>query len=216
MSTNQKIPLPMIDYSQPDEYHFSQDSILLAKIVAEKMGTQINTQTQALDLCTGCGVVGLELALLCPQLTKCDFLDIQEIFKPHFEKNLKITAQNHKNFKWLAGNYEMLQDPQHSDKYDLIISNPPFFFLDDGLHPPSEVKKRCHFFVDSTLEDLFLGILNSLKPQGQAFVLVKEGKGHGRNNLRKIRHLLTDKAQEFVYSDIRGTLLIHVTKNRID
>ena len=81
-----------IDYSQPPEYRFSLDSIFLAQRVADWLFLRQAQPEKIADLCAGCGVVGLELLFhlnrrdgLSPTLI--DFFEIQDEYRPHFEKN---------------------------------------------------------------------------------------------------------------------------------
>ena len=49
------------DYAQPDYYRFSQDSLDLVKFALDNYS--FRKQDQVIDICAGCGVVGMELLL---------------------------------------------------------------------------------------------------------------------------------------------------------
>jgi tRNA1(Val) A37 N6-methylase TrmN6 len=57
-SVNQK---PTFNYSQPEDYHFSHDSVFLAQKVSEIIQKEELRLKSVLDLCSGCGIVGMDL-----------------------------------------------------------------------------------------------------------------------------------------------------------
>ncbi|MBY0451861.1 MAG: methyltransferase, partial [Bdellovibrionaceae bacterium] len=80
------------NYSQPEDYRFSHDSVFLAREAFTLTRGQNLANTKVLDLCAGSGIVGLDFlfhraqaGLSLPSLT--DFLEVQEIYRPHFEAN---------------------------------------------------------------------------------------------------------------------------------
>ena len=67
-------------YAQPGEYHFSMDSIHLAESVAKHLQSREDLASlRVLDLCAGCGVIGIELSWYLPLLKKIDFVEIQDV-----------------------------------------------------------------------------------------------------------------------------------------
>lgn len=171
---------PTFHYSQPRDYHFSHDSVFLAREIFERHGDQLAQEhVQILDLCAGCGIVGLDL--LFHQLKEksfsgeVDFLEVQEIYQEHFLKNKEILQSHFPNnpvsLNWVQNSYASVAN---SKKYDLIVSNPPYFVVGQGLLSPNEFKNRCRFFVDSDWPTMIRFMQNSLKPEGQAYFLVRE------------------------------------------
>jgi tRNA1Val (adenine37-N6)-methyltransferase len=196
-------------YQQPDAYHFCQDSVLFPQFVTQALQVAIDDDFQTLDVCAGCGVLGFELAFHEPRLKKIDFLEIQNEFREYFEQN-RIIAGRGNGFRFWQANYEILLKEEHAQKYDLIIANPPYFYQGEGRLSPSELQNRCRFFLDSDLKNLLLGCANALKPTGQAFLLVKSGKAHGRSALREGALALSGKAQIEVVGQIRGTDVVRL------
>ncbi len=202
------------DYSQPDDYRFSLDSVFLAQKVANEIKTKLAHSLESfrvLDLCAGCGVIGLELNFHLPEITHIDFLEIQACYLEHFEKN-KRQAAIHENFKFLQMNYDELKSPQFENYYDIIVSNPPYFFLGEGLLSPNEFKNRCRFFIDSSFENLVASMLYALKPNGNAYVLMRPGLHHGRELLSELKKLTHVMAMVEVFDEIRGTLVVRLIK----
>jgi tRNA1Val (adenine37-N6)-methyltransferase len=171
-------------YLQPDEYHFSHDSVFLARRVFEILQKE-NIQTQnILDLCAGCGVIGLDFLFHLRQSgqalpERADFLEVQPVYHKFFAANVAQIPEL-KRYEFLTMNYQDVQN--HSDlnsKYDLILCNPPYFKKEMGALSPSDFKNRCRFFLDSDLDNLFLAIQYLLKSNGKAFVLLKDLTANG-------------------------------------
>lgn len=195
------------EYSQPSEYRFSHDSVFLARRVFEILRDEQKTPTSILDLCSGCGIIGLDFLFHQRQEKQalpdfCDFLEIQSSYQSHFQENLRRFGPTKTDLKFLEKNYDALKETSFTNKYDLIITNPPYFIAQEGTLSTSEFKNRCRFFLDSTPENLMACIENSLQIEGSAFVL-------SRRDLRATGRLQIEKLP-----DIRGTALYRFIKIR--
>lgn len=210
MFRNPDIPFTH-NYSQPEEYRFSIDSIempwevaqYLKQVPAEKL-----KHWNVLDLCAGCGVLGFELNFHIPNLTKIDFVEVQEVYRSHFEKNRELVHREHSEFRFLNLNYEKILLPEFEKRYQLILCNPPYFFPDQGKLSPSELKNRCRFFIDSSFEKLIETIDFCLAMEGEAFILLREQEDHSRDMLTELRQLLKGKMKCENFAMIRGTFLL--------
>lgn len=172
---------PTFNYSQPDAYRFSHDSVFLAREVFEKHRSEMNQKDyHILDLCAGCGIVGLDL--LFHQLNeekifpgKMDFLEIQEIYRFHFDENVRTLQKTFPeqvlNLNWIQDNYATLRP---FPKYDLIISNPPYFMKNSGSLSNNEFKNRCRFFLDAGWKEMITFMQSSLKEKGRVYFLVRD------------------------------------------
>lgn len=203
------------DYFQPEDYRFSLDSVFLAQKTAEFIRSEPDLPDwKVLDLCSGCGIIGLELSLHSPKLHSIDFLEIQELYKSYFEKNVAMIygLAPEKSLRFLNLNYSALAGKDYESSYDLIISNPPYFIKGEGLLSPNEFKNRCRFFLDSDFTTLFAGIVHALKPGRSAYVLVRKGSHHGRHPLKDIQKCVEGLASAQVCDEVRGTDIIQITK----
>ncbi len=204
------------DYFQPKDYRFSLDSVFLAQIIARHYFDQPNkSELKILDLCAGCGIIGLELALHLKTLPHIDFLEVQSIYQEYFDKNVEMIfpEDQKRRLKFLNQNYDVLiNSASNSFKYDLIVSNPPYFFLGEGLLSPNEFKNRCRFFIDSNFENLINAIIISLKNDGAAFVLLRPGEEHGRDGLEMIREILNSRGSCEIFDNVRGTNVVRILK----
>ncbi|AGH95449.1 hypothetical protein [Pseudobdellovibrio exovorus] len=213
-----------LNYSQPEDYRFSHDSVFLARRVFEDIRRQqVKTYQNALDLCSGCGIIGLDLLFHLASnnfdlpLTM-DFLDVQEVYRPHFEQNMatlkaQIPAEVQiPDGQFITANYNTLKSQNSfKEKYDLILCNPPYFDPKNGVLSSSEFKNRCRFFLDSDFQNLIQSIESSLKPQGVAYVLIRSQKDHAvdlATDFSKLGSTLSLERQE----PIRGTDLYCLTK----
>ncbi len=201
------------NYHQPEDYRFSLDSVFLAQKVAGVLMSHENpSNLRVLDLCSGCGVIGLELNFHLKSINKIDFLEVQEVYRPYFEKNVEQAQSKDSEFNFLNMNYAELLNSEHQEKYDVIVSNPPYFFIGEGLLSPNEFKNRCRFFIDSDFKKLIAATIFSLKPNGKAFMLVRPGSHHGRSLHDEIKTLSVGMARVEILDEVRGTNVVMLTK----
>lgn len=204
-------------YSQPSEYKFSHDSVFLARQVFDFLKSEDLSQFHCLDLCAGCGVVGLDFLFhfttesVTPPAS-FDFLEIQNIYQTHFIHNQAQLPTMNTRLEFKNLNYDQLKTKAFQNYYDLILSNPPYFSPDQGKLSPSEFKNRCRFFLDSDFKNLIEGIEFSLKKGGRAYVLIRNLEDHGINYLSEARRHLHPSTSLEVCGDIRGTHLALITK----
>lgn len=232
MQRNPEIPFTY-NYSQPEEYRFSLDSIEMPWEVARHLKERITEDNaekksspadylrnqirfwNTLDLCAGCGVIGFELNYHLPQVRKIDFVEVQSLYLPHFEENLR-KVKNEGEFRFLNLNYDQLAgSPDFRGKYQLILCNPPYFKIEQGKLSPSEFKNRCRFFIDSTFEKLIEAIDHCLAPNGEAYILLRPLEEHGYDLLGELRDLIRGKLQCENLTLVRGTFLLKLYRNSL-
>lgn len=192
------------EYSQPDTYRFSHDSVFLARRIFELVRDEMRPDWRVLDLCAGCGIIGLDFLFHCHKELKmaprvCDFLEIQSEYETHFHVNRERLRTNVPGLEL----HFFLQNYTHPlpETYDLILCNPPYFDANSGKLSPHEFKNRCRFFLDASYEDLIAALAAALAPRGQAFVLARQPKPLDSSPLEMVR-----------VGDIRGTSLLRFTQ----
>lgn len=203
------------NYSQPEEYRLSHDSVFLSRQVFEKLRGVDLSQATALDICAGAGVVGMDFLFHRRAENQTvpisfDFLEIQDIYIPHFNENCKRLGQIDTSLNFELRNYDDLQAPEFHQKYDLTLSNPPYFLQANGKLSPSEFKNRCKFFIDSDLRNLIFGIVNCLKKSGTAYILLRDLSDHKIDVIREAEQFCQGLLQMTVLGDIRGTHFIEL------
>ena len=135
------------------------DAILLARWV------DVNENDEVLDIGTGCGLIPLMLAQ-----KGVKSVDAVEIDKDSCDE----AAQNFSNSAWKSQLFAINDDVKDyadscTKKYDLIVSNPPFFF---GDNIPEKAKKGLARHTNTlSYNDLLISVKKLLKPEGR-FALV--------------------------------------------
>ena len=117
-----------------------------------------------LDIGTGCGVLSLMAAQ--KGATKIDAVDIDE-------PSIFEAAGNFEASRWrdkLSAYHADVRRFGFGRKYDLVISNPPFFFKSSKCEADRKSLAR-HSETSLSFNDLIASVRNILKPDGR-FVLV--------------------------------------------
>lgn len=202
------------NYKQPDEYHFSLDSIYLARFVATHLESHTDLGSlRVLDLCAGCGVIGIELSWHLQALRQIDFIEVQDIYTDCFYQNVDNVNRPEMQFRWHLFNYDVLHEKKWEGRFDLIVSNPPYFQPGHGMLSPSEFKNRCRFYIDSSFEHYIRALEHSLAVNGQAFFLLRSLKQHGCDLFSDIQKLLHKSSMTIKkISHTRGADIIFLEK----
>lgn len=206
-------------YKQPTDYRFSHDSVFLARKVFEITQGESLARESVLDLCAGCGIVGLDFLYHCSSVKDdnvqiLDFLEVQNIYKEFLNENIKELKRKTglcPSFTTYFQNYDSVsKNPLLFEKYDLIISNPPYFKTGHGKLSDSEFKNRCRFFIDSDFQRLIKSMIYLLKPGGNAFFLNQSLANH---NIDLIKELNNFNEFKLVSREkIRDTDFYQITK----
>jgi tRNA1Val (adenine37-N6)-methyltransferase len=131
------------------------DAILLAR------WTEVATTDDVLDIGTGCGLIPLMLAQ-----KGINSADAVEIDRDSYEE----ATQNFSNSAWKTRIFSINDDIKHysdvcTKKYDLVVSNPPFFF---GDNIPEKAKKGLARHTNTlSYSDLLASVKKLMKPDGR-------------------------------------------------
>lgn len=169
-------------YSQPDFYHFSEDSIILAaeaaKIINSLKTSASCDRKYGLDLCSGCGVVGLEFLSKTDETYSFDFCEIQQDFKYYLSKNILNFRNSFTKYKGRGIHLELINkhfnylgNIRFYQKYDLVLCNPPYFYKKTGKYSKNKNRNLCRFLLNSEFSELIETILFCLKRTGKAFII---------------------------------------------
>ena len=131
------------------------DAILLAR------WTEVSENDDVLDIGTGCGLIPLMLAQ-----KGIKSVDAVEIDRDSYEE----AAQNFSNSAWKTRIFAINDDIKHyseicTKKYDLIVSNPPFFF---GDNVPEKAKKSLARHTNTlSYNELLVSVKKVMKSEGR-------------------------------------------------
>lgn len=174
----------MSDYSQPDFYRFNEDSTLLIKFIKENVTRAENI----LDLGAGSGILGIELALhFKAQVT---LLELQKDFIPHLKQNMAFFNARATIEEGSFGTFIP------NLKYDLIVSNPPYYLKGQGEESKDQRRGLARSFQHEGWSELLNCIERSLSSNGRAFLIIKnqaqikkEFEKHSKNLKSKIHEM---------------------------
>ncbi len=152
----------MSDYHQPEFYRFSEDSLKLVHFVK----ANVDSVQNILDVCAGCGVIGMELAAFYQsQLT---LVEAQKDFLPSLEQN---AAQF---LRMKPGIFiGQLSAFTSKEKFDLIVCNPPYYLPAHGQKSTDARRDTARRFTQDGWGELLKLIQISLSDAGQAFLVIK-------------------------------------------
>lgn len=204
---------PTFQYSQPEAYRFSHDSVFLSQQVWELTRDRMAEGFTLLDLCAGCGIVGLDFLFHgrdSVHPSRCDFVEVQAEYKPHFEENARRLGSRIPLHFHNQCYSELLS--AEGGQFDLVLCNPPFFRVGQGRLPESDFKRRCRFFIDSDFSTLLKAIAHVLKDSGEAYVLLRESTDHGEDVFGEAERVLMGHATIATVGDVRGTALARIRR----
>ncbi|MEP7169648.1 MAG: methyltransferase [Bacteroidota bacterium] len=163
-----------------DFFHFKQFTINQHRC-AMKVGTdgvllgawiKINGAERILDIGTGTGLIALMLAQKSNAVI--DAIDIDKNAFDQAKKNVADSKWNERIHVFHASLQEFSESSK--DKYDLIVSNPPFF---EGTYKAGTEARNIARHTDETLsfDDLIRGVKKLLQHEGRFCVILpfKEG-----------------------------------------
>ena len=161
-------------------FHFKQFRIKQEKC-AMKVGTdavllgswvQTRESKNILDIGTGTGIIALMLAQKSEAFIHALDIDryaveqaIENVAESPFKNNIFIY---HKSLQSFAD--------EVSFKYDLIVSNPPYFV--DSSKAPDQTRNFARHTDELSYDDLLIGVNKLLQPQGKFCLIlpIKEGQ----------------------------------------
>ena len=186
------------DYRQPNFYHFNEDSITLVK---EALKLNLDAES-ILDLCAGCGVIGVEYALGAPKCNKVSFLELQAEFIQYIQENSKL-LMNQKIEIFQSS----ISDFSESKKFDLILCNPPYFFSSSARESEDLQRGICRMFKVDTPQVLLDKANRLLKAEGVLVLCFPTESAQWRNAIEESRlsfELLCEKGKISFLKLIKG------------
>lgn len=141
------------------------DACLFGAWVAEEINNEKLIINNCMDIGTGTGL----LSLLLAQKNDTVLIDAIEIDKDAADQAKENTASSAWKERINIINADV-KGFSFKDKYDLIISNPPFY--ENEIKSETNSKNVAHHSENLTLEQLLLIIKNHLASKGSFFLLL--------------------------------------------
>ncbi len=154
-------------YYQPNFYKFSEDSLFLSHIFIQKEKALRKHQRRLLDLGAGCGIIGFEIIRRFTEfrLFSCDVQELE--FLPYWRRNCCLLNLNKR--AWFISSLCV-----DMEKFDYIVSNPPFFIRYQGRQPLDKRRDRCRFWTLDEARRWYDMCFNRLKEKGVLYILQRE------------------------------------------
>ena len=133
--------------------------------------SNVENATSFLDIGTGCGVIALMLA---QRTASSAYIHAVE---PDHESSLQA-AENFENSPWperLFIRHTSIQTFNPSLKYDVIVSNPPFF--NKSLHPPDKRRGYARHTSSLSFSDLIQAVDRLLTSDGRLNIILPSNEG---------------------------------------
>lgn len=137
---------------QPDQgYCYNSDSLFLYDFISS-----FKPKGRVLDVGAGCGIVGL-LVARDNEKVSLEAVEKQSLFVEYATINARV---NKIEYKIIEGNF---LDLNEDEKYDYIISNPPFYH--DGVTKShNEILFNARYSINLPLDKFFKKVSRVLKP----------------------------------------------------
>lgn len=154
-----------VQYSQPNFYRFSEDSILLSKTVTKFIKDNNLNPKSGIDMCCGCGVIGIEVAKEFPDL-RMSFLELQDEFIPYLKENIeKFNLKDPRIY-----NVDLITFSADK-KFDLITLNPPYFDKVSSRLSSDKNKLICRSILKDDAFKIIKSCELSIKKGGYMFIV---------------------------------------------
>ncbi len=133
----------------------------------------INGANSFLDIGTGTGLIAIMLAQRTTDLSNIDAVEIDN-------SSYQQAVNNFEDCPWsdrIEAHHASFQDfaSQKTKKYDLIVSNPPYFI--NSLKAKDESRTQARHTDGLPFEDLIEGTKNLLNPDGKFSVILPVAEG---------------------------------------
>jgi tRNA1Val (adenine37-N6)-methyltransferase len=159
-------------YSQPDFYRFNEDSLKLVSFVVDNHEFSSSAPISVLDLCCGCGVIGIEFFLKSKKLG-LDFAELTFIEKnKKFQEFLEYNQRQFLSDENFVNNFFMdLNKFSQEKKYSLILSNPPYYSQKKFRMSENHDRNQARSYSDDFFKSYFAFFEKNLIPEGRAYFL---------------------------------------------
>ncbi len=188
----------MLLYQPESGYCYNSDSLFLYDFI-----TKFQPKGRVLDVGAGCGIIGLLVARDNPKIS-LEAVEKQEAFIHFAQTNARV---NKIDYKLHQGDFTSLK---FEEKYDFIISNPPFY-SSGAKKSNNEMVYNARYNLHLPMEAFFKKVSQVLKPRSH-FIFCYDATQFGLlcAALEKVKMRVVDV--EFVHPKLDKTaslVMIH-------
>ncbi|MFA5498011.1 MAG: methyltransferase [Candidatus Cloacimonadia bacterium] len=186
----------------------STDTEMLYNAVKEEYLDRIKESKRVLELGTGNGVLAIMLALT---FKKWDITAL-EVQIPMY----KLAVENAKaagvEVDLRLGDLKRFPEPDEDAKYDVILSNPPYFKLGNGRISNNLSKLIARYEILCTMEDVLSLLQRALNEKGKGFVLYPVSRAEEIEYWCQNKGLLVEKVIACETNNSSKSVAIYVIK----
>ncbi|MCK5883971.1 MAG: RsmD family RNA methyltransferase [Bacteriovoracaceae bacterium] len=161
-------------YSQPSFYRFSDDSTALALFASSTY--PICEGARILDLCAGCGVVGLEILSRSEVSLSLTSVEIEQDYIEHFNSNVDHLDTDHHSVEFICSDLTHFSKRSEAQSYELIVCNPPYFDAESNRSSLNSKKAICRTIGELERKSLVKAVERLLAKNGVCLVVVRKGE----------------------------------------
>ncbi len=160
------LPFQKTIYQTKNGHSITSDTENLVKLVLKE---NRESDLKVIDLGTGSGIIIVMIKHYRPSWD-CTGIDIQ----PHLIELARENArQAEVRLRMISAD---LRDHPFREKYDLVVSNPPYQKLNRGKIPPDRERALSRHEITCTMSDLLMVIDSILNNKGTAYVIYPESR----------------------------------------
>ncbi|MCK4312643.1 MAG: methyltransferase [Candidatus Cloacimonetes bacterium] len=160
------LPFGKIIYQTRSGHSITTDTEFIVRTVLEKYRKQ-SKKISVLELGSGNGIISIMLSHYCPvwQITG---IEIQSHYVCLSKENAKLADVETTSIE------ADLKQYTSKNKFNLIVSNPPYFPKNKGIISPDIKRAISRHEILCTMEDVLNSVKRNLKTQGKAYLLYPE------------------------------------------
>ncbi len=158
-----------------DGYRFGGDAIALYKYAAEKT----RAESKAFDMCSGCGIVGISLALA----VGCEVVGAEIDARLCDMSNRSCALNGLDRVRFINVDVRDIETAFARNAFDVVVCNPPFFKADSK---PSAIAPAANSELTVTFDGIVRATAYLLKHGGAAYYV------HTSSRLDEILHACRD------------------------
>lgn len=170
-----QLPFEKTIFQTTNGHSITSDSAFLVKTISDQI---LQESINLLELGSGNGIISIMLSYYHPKW-KIMGIEIQEHLVELSRDNAKLSETSPTFIK------ADLRVFTSSQKYDLIVSNPPYFPKDKGRISPIQERAISRHEITCNMLDIMECIKRNLKKDGCAFILYPQNREQDLDNFAK-------------------------------